>query len=143
MFCKQKTRMMNESLFPDMTFSPKTPLFKVWWCPSIWLLKVRFSLVFCYFLPLSTWVMSLIYTGYASPAAPKSTSRPARWLPSLAGDGRVWGWGQWCAIFPSMAFPRRKARFAGMQRDVEYCSRSCDLPQRTHLQHIADMVHIA
>lgn len=48
-----------------------------------------------------------------------------------------------CAVFPSMAFPCRKAGFARIQRDMEYSSRSCNLPRRTHLQHVADMVHIA
>lgn len=62
----------------------------MWRCPSVWLLKVNFYLVLNYFLPLSTSVLSLIYTGYASAAAPESTSQPraldARAWPSLVGQ---------------------------------------------------------
>lgn len=131
MFCKQRIWMMNGSLFPDTTFSPKPFSLK---CPSIWLLKVNFYLLLNYFLPLSTLVPSLIYTGHASTTAPECVSQP--W----ALDAQPGQWWQHMRVRKGSASSswawaalERKAGFGGRQGNVENSSRSCKLSHRRWL----------
>lgn len=113
MFCKQRIWMMNGSLFPDMTFSPNPFSLK---CSSALpsdLLKVNFYLVLNYFLPPSTLVPSLIYTGCAFAPAPESMSQPwAGWQHMRVRMGRASSSWAWASL-------GRKTGLGGRQGNVE------------------------